>query len=104
MNDLFYGRSLNVLLGTLLLIVACVYVRFIRRRGADAMVRVVAALIAVPTMGALVICQIHLFRVLTGVSSPLRSDTVFFATVVAEGIATLAVIFRGALKARDATS
>ena len=53
--------------------------------------------------GALVIYQIHLFRVLTGVGSPLRSDTVFFATLVTEGIAALAVIFRGALKARDAT-
>lgn len=103
MNDLFQARTLNLLLGALLLIVASVYARFVRRRGADATARVVAVVVAVSTMGALVIYQIHLFRVLTGVGSPLRSDTMFFATLVTEGIAALAVIFRGALKARDAT-
>jgi hypothetical protein len=102
MSDLLYGRILNVLLGALLPIAAGVYIAFIRRHRADHVARVAAAFVAVPAMGALVIFQIHLFRVVTGVGSPVHSDTVFFATVMAEGIASLVVIFRGALKARNA--
>ena len=90
MNDLVYARSLNFLVGVLFLVVAYVYVRVIRRYRDDAIVRVAAAVIAIPTMGALVIFQINLFRMVTGVSSPLHSDTVFFATLVGEGLAALA--------------
>ncbi len=102
MSDLLYGRLLNVLLGALLPVMALAYIRFIRRHRSDAMVRVAGALVAVPAMGALVIFQIHVFRILTGVGSPVHSDRVFFATIVAEGLAMLAIIFREALKAPDA--
>ena len=103
MDDFVYGRSLNVLVGVLFLVVAYVYVRVIRRYRDDAFVRIAAAVVAIPTMGALVIFQINLFRMVTGVSSPLHSDTVFFATLLGEGLAGLAIIFRAALKVRDAT-
>jgi len=81
MNDLLYGRSLNVFVGLLLLVVAYVYMRVVRRYRADALVRMAAAVVAVPTLGALVIFQIHLFKAVTGVSRPLHSDAVFFATL-----------------------
>jgi len=103
MDDLVYGRSLNVLVGALFLVVAYVYVRVLRRYKDNAIVRVAAAVVAIPTMGALVIFQINLFRIVTGVSTPLHSDTVFFATLVGEGLAGLALFLRAALKVRDAT-
>ena len=103
MSDLLYGRSLNVLVGLLLLIVAYVYARIIRRYRTSAVVRIATAGVAVPTMGAIVIFQIYLFRIVTGVGRPLHSDTVFFATVAGEGLVALAIVFRGALKARDVT-
>ena len=103
MNDLLYGRSLNVFVGLLLLVVAYVYMRVVRRYRADALVRMAAAVVAVPTLGALVIFQIHLFKAVTGVSRPLHSDAVFFATLIGEGVVALAIIFRGALKVREST-
>jgi len=42
MNDLLYGRSLNVFVGLLLLVVAYVYMRVVRRYRADALVRMAA--------------------------------------------------------------
>jgi len=103
MDDLVYGRSLNFLVGVLFVVAAYVYVRVIRRYRSNAFVRGAAAVVAIPAMGALVIFQINLFRTVTGVSSPLHSDTVFFATLVGEGLAGLAIIFRAALKVRDST-
>ena len=102
MSDLLYGRGLNVLVGLLVLVVVYVYVRVIRRYRAQAILRIAAAGVAVPTMGALVIFQIYLFRIVTGVSRPRHSDTVFFVTLVGEGVAMLAIVFGAALKARNA--
>jgi hypothetical protein len=85
------------------LVVAYVYVSVLRRYKDNAIVRVAAAVVAITTMGALVIFQISLFRMVTGVSTPLHSDTVLFATLVGEGLAGLALILRAALKVRDVT-
>jgi hypothetical protein len=103
MNDLLYGRSLNVLVGLFFLVVTYVYIGVLRRYRANALVRTAAAVVAVPTLGVLVIFQIYLFRAVTGVSRPLHSDTVFFATLIGEGIVALVIIFRGALKMREST-
>ncbi len=103
MNDLLYGRSLNILVGLFFLVVAYVYVGVLRRYRADALARTAAAVVAVPTLSALVIFQIYLFRAVTGVSRPLHSDTVFFATLIGEAVVALAIIFRGALKMREST-
>jgi len=104
MSDLLYGRGLNVLVRLLLLIVAYAYVRVIRRYRDAAIARIAAAGVAVPAMGAVVIFQIHLFRAVTGVSRPLHSDSVFFTTLVGEGVAMLAILYRGAMGARRATA
>jgi hypothetical protein len=103
MSDLLYGRGLNVLVGLLAVSMAYGYTRVIRRYRDNAIMRIAAAGVAIPTMGALVIFQIYLFRMVTGVSNPQNADAVFFATLMGEGLAMLAIVFRGARELRDAT-
>lgn len=102
MSDLLYGRCLNVLVGLLLLFVAYAYVKSMHRYRNKTIARIAAAGVAVPAMGAIVIFQIYLFRMVTGISRPLHSDVVFFATLIGEGLAALAILYRGAMAARSA--
>jgi hypothetical protein len=94
MSDLLYGRGLNILLGLLFVSMIYAYVRAMRHfRDEAIVVRIAVAGIALPTMAALVLFQIYLFRMVTSVSRPLE-DIVCFATMCGEGLAAIVIILR----------